>query len=92
MKNKLSNQPIKSICQQDIQSLQETFDQLISWQEPLNLMNTFFSDESRPVNKQQVAKKYYAYSKVSNAFHSDFEQLIIKMNQQLTELKIREKL
>lgn len=86
------NQPIKSISHQDIYSLHDLLEQLNSWKSALNLLNEFFSDEQRPVNKKKIASNYYACSQIFCAFHNDFTQTIPKMENQLEELRRKEKI
>lgn len=73
------NQPIKSISYQYIYSLHDLLEQLNSWQNALNLLNDFFSDKQRPVNKKKIVSDYYACS-----------QILTKMEQQITELRQKE--
>ncbi|WP_430597818.1 hypothetical protein [Enterococcus sp. AZ177] len=86
------NQPIKSISYQDIYSLHDLLEQLNSWQNALNLLNDFFSDKQRPVNKKKIASNYYACSQIFSIFHNDFTQTLTKMEQQITELRQKEKI
>ncbi|MCB5953973.1 hypothetical protein [Enterococcus sp. CWB-B31] len=87
-----NKQPVKIISHQDIYLLSDTFEQLISWNEPLNLLENYFSDKDRPVNKQKLAKQYYAYSKLFNVFYTDFKHLLETMDKQISELRSKEKL
>ncbi|ALS36609.1 putative HD phosphohydrolase [Enterococcus rotai] len=85
------NQPIKSISHQDIYSLHDLLEQLNSWQNALNLLNNFFSDKQRPVNKKKIASNYYACSQIFCTFHKDFSQALQEMEKQITELRQKEK-
>ncbi|WP_339101891.1 hypothetical protein [Candidatus Enterococcus clewellii] len=87
-----NEQPIKSVSQQDIHSLVDLLTQLKSWTAPLKLIENYFSDESRPVNKQKLANEYYAYSKIFKAFHCDLDHIIEQSETQLNELKSRRKM
>ncbi|MEB6069978.1 MULTISPECIES: hypothetical protein [Enterococcus] len=87
-----NNLPIKNVNHHDIYSLYDMIEQLNSWNEPLKLIERFFSDQKRPVNKQQIAKQYYAQSKIFNAFISDYQSLIEKLEKQVTILRNSEKL
>ena len=85
------NQPIKSISHQDIYTLHDLLEQLNSWKSALNLLNEFFSDKQRPVNKKKIASNYYACSQIFSAFHNDFSQALQEMEQQITALRQKEK-
>lgn len=87
-----NNQPIKNVNHQDIYSLYDMIEQLNSWNEPLKLVDKFFGDKKRPVNKQQIIKQYYAQSKIFNAFISDYQVLINSMEKQILVLKNSKKL
>ena len=73
-------------------SLHDLLEQLNSWQNALNLLNNFFSDKQRPVNKKKIASNYYACSKIFSAFHNDFSQALQEMDKQITELRQKEKI
>lgn len=85
------NQPIKNISHQDIYSLYDLLEQLNSWQGALTLLNDFFSDKQRPVNKKKIASDYYSCSQIFSAFHHDFSQLLPKIESQIKELRQKEK-
>ncbi|MCB5950970.1 hypothetical protein LI951_02700 [Enterococcus sp. BWT-B8] len=85
-------QPIKKVTHQDIYTLYDLVEQLNSWKEPLKLLESFFGDKKRPVNKQQIAKQYYAQAKIFNAFVSDFHDLTNKIDDQISSLRRSEKL
>ncbi|MGG5342505.1 hypothetical protein [Enterococcus sp. AZ192] len=85
-------QPIKSISHQDIYSLHDLLEQLNSWQNALNLLNDFFSDKQRPVNKKKIASDYYACSQIFSSFHNDFSQTLPKIKKQIDELRQKEKI
>lgn len=87
-----NKQPIKEISHQDIYSLYDSWEQLQSWQEVLPILETFFKDENRPINKQQIARKYYACSQIFTVFYVDFSQSMQKMEKQLLELRSKKKL
>ncbi|HLQ40120.1 MAG TPA: hypothetical protein VK118_04075 [Tetragenococcus sp.] len=84
--------PLKKVTHQEIYALYNTVEQLSSWNEPLKLLENFFSDQNRPVNKQRIAKQYYAQSKIFMAFLSDYQILVEKMEQQITLLKQSEQM
>ncbi|MGX7173337.1 hypothetical protein [Enterococcus ratti] len=88
----VNKQPIKKISHQDIYTLYDLLEQLASWDEPLSLLENYFNETHRPLNKQKIIKQYYSYSKVFKAFHSDFQILAKKMEIQLIELRQKEKL
>lgn len=81
------NQPIKAISNQDIFALKDQLEQLISWKEPLTLLENYFNDKARPANKQRLAKQYYSHSQIFIAFHSDFPKIVQEMDNQLTHLQ-----
>ncbi|OEG16097.1 hypothetical protein BCR23_07775 [Enterococcus quebecensis] len=86
-----NKQPIKEISHQDIFSLYDMWEQLQSWQEILPVLERFFSDRKRPVDKQQIARKYYACSQVFTLFYVDFNQSMERMEKQLLELRSKKK-
>ncbi|MBO0468821.1 hypothetical protein JZO73_15060 [Enterococcus plantarum] len=86
-----NKQPIKEISHQDIYALYEVWEQLHSWQEVLSVLEKFFEDKDRPVNKQQIARKYYTCSQVFMLFYLDFNQTMRKMEKQLLELRNKKK-
>ncbi|MGL4695740.1 hypothetical protein [Enterococcus larvae] len=88
----INKQSIKKISHQDIYALYDLLEQLTSWNEPLQLLECYFNESERPLNKQKVVKKYYAYSKLFNAFYSDFQELAGKMKMQVIDLRQKEKL
>lgn len=85
-------QAVKKITHQGIYSLYDLVEQLNSWKEPLKLLENFFGDKKRPVNKQLLAKKYYAQAKIFNAFFADFHELTNKIDDQIAILRSSEKL
>jgi predicted HD phosphohydrolase len=87
-----NNQPIKMIDHQEIYSLFDMLEQLNSWQNALNLLNDYFSDKQRPVNKKKIASNYYACSQIFSSFHNDFSQTLPKMKKQIDELRQKEKI
>lgn len=89
---KTSNkQPVKEISYQDMYGLGDTLEQLKSWQESLCVLEKFFSDKKRPVNKQKIAQDYHACSLLFNVFYVDFGNSIQKMEIQIGDLKSRRK-
>ena len=85
-------QPIKKISHQDIYALYDLLEQLTSWNAPLKLLESYFNESKRPLNKQKLVKQYYAYSKIFQAFYSDFQELSTSMEEQVIELRQKEKL
>ncbi|MGM0097086.1 hypothetical protein IGI69_002296 [Enterococcus sp. DIV1083b] len=89
---KTSNkQPVKEISYQDIYGLGDTLEQLKSWQEPLCVLEKFFSDKKRPANKQKIIRDYHACSLLFHVFLTDFGSSLEKMERQIGELKTRRK-
>lgn len=86
-----NKQPIKEISHQNIYALYDIWEQLQSWQEVLPVLENFFDDKNRPINKQQIARKYYACSQIFMLFYQDFSQTIQKMEKQLLELRSKKK-
>lgn len=84
--------PIKEINYQDIYHLVELLEQLDSWQEPLLLLEKYFSDENRPLNKQKLVKQYYAQSKIFQAFLTDFQRVMPEIEKSMFSLSKRKKL
>lgn len=67
-------------------------EQLNFWQNALNLLNEFFGDKQRPVNKKKIASDYYACSQIFSSFHNDFSQTLPKIEKQLDKLRQKEKI
>lgn len=87
-----NKQPIKEISHQDIYAVYDVWEQLQSWQEVLPILETFFEDRKRPVDKQKIARKYYACSQIFTVFYKDFSQSMQKMEKQLLELRGKKKI
>ncbi|MFW8576982.1 hypothetical protein ACOJBY_09200 [Enterococcus entomosocium] len=89
---KTSNkQPVKEISYQDIYGLGDTLEQLKSWQEPLGVLEKFFSDKKRPVNKQKIIRDYHACSLLFHVFLTDLCSSLEKLELQIGDLKTRSK-
>ncbi|EOL45086.1 hypothetical protein [Enterococcus caccae] len=87
-----NNQPIKMISYQEVYSLHDLLEQLNSWERTLKLLNEFFSDQKRPVNKKKIASEYHACSQIFTTFHNDFSQTLQKMESQIIILRGKEKI
>jgi hypothetical protein len=89
---KTSNkQPVKEISYQDIYGLGDTLEQLKSWQEPLGVLEKFFSDKKRPMNKQKIIPDYRACSLLFHVFLTDLGSSLEKLELQIGDLKTRSK-
>lgn len=66
-------------------------EQLKSWQEPLGVLEKFFSDKKRPVNKQKIIRDYHACSLLFHVFLTDFGSSLEKLELQIGDLKTRRK-
>lgn len=89
---KTSNkQPVKEISYQDIYGLGDTLEQLKSWQEPLGVLEKFFSDKKRPMNKQKIIRDYRACSLLFHVFLTDLGSSLEKQELQIGDLKTRSK-
>lgn len=89
---KTSNkQPVKEISYQDIYGLGDTLEQLKSWQEPLCVLEKFFSDKKRLANKQKIIRDYHACSLLFHVFLTDFVSSLEKLELQIGDLKTRRK-
>ncbi|HIY56618.1 MAG TPA: hypothetical protein H9829_00225 [Candidatus Tetragenococcus pullicola] len=86
-----NNQPIKEITQAEINDLQDHLEQLASWQEPLNQIQTYFQETSIPMNKKKLVKQYHAQASIFTAFNQDFAKSIEKLNKKLDALTQKEK-
>lgn len=87
-----NNQPIKRVSHQEVYSLHDMLEQLNSWNSALKLLNEFFSDQKRPVNKKKIANEYHACSQIFATFHKDFSQTLQKMESQIIILRGKEKI
>lgn len=86
-----NNQPVKEITYQDMYLLNDTFDQIQSWVEPLSVLNNFFSNGMVPLNKKKIIKEFHANSYIFNAFYQDFLDSTTTLEKQIENLKNRPK-
>ena len=85
MKN--SARCIKAVPYQEIIDLRDTVERLQSWQEPLGVLEKYFTNPNTPINKKQVVKQYYACSKLFQTFNSEFEKLNSTAEKQLSKIQ-----
>ncbi|MEI5993153.1 hypothetical protein [Candidatus Enterococcus mansonii] len=78
---------LKTVPYQDIIDLRDTLERLQSWQEPLAVLDQYFTNPTTPINKKQVVRQYYACSKLFQTFHSDFEKLNVTAEKQLSKIQ-----
>lgn len=86
-----NKQPIKEISYQDIHEISDLFERLSSWDQPLKILDDFFSEKSNPVNKKKIVKEYHACSQLFHVFHFEFGNSIQRIEGQIEELKKRKK-
>ncbi|MHC5217944.1 hypothetical protein ACYSNR_14890 [Enterococcus sp. LJL128] len=84
-------QPLKEITYQNIFLIEELMESLYSWQQPLELIQLFFNDKKRPVNKKKIIRAYCAQSQIFHVFYSDYIQTLKEIELSLNELKKRRK-
>ncbi|MGY3777871.1 hypothetical protein [Isobaculum melis] len=89
LKNK---QPIKSITYQNIYELKDQLEQLASWKDTLNLMKSFFDNQTMPLNKKKVIREFHAQSKVFNIFYEQFLISIDALENKVENLGKKEKI
>ncbi|MGC6767115.1 hypothetical protein ACYSNR_04935 [Enterococcus sp. LJL128] len=82
----------KAIPYHDILTMQDLIEHLSSWQEPLKLLDTFFSDQQIAVNKKKIIREYHAHAHVFHVFIEDFSQLLKDKEQLLHQMKQADKL
>ncbi|MGX7203423.1 hypothetical protein ACWOD8_14260 [Enterococcus plantarum] len=82
-----NKQAVEKISHQNIYALYDVWEQLQSWQEVLSVLEKFFEDESRPINKQQLSRQYHACSRIFMMFYLDFRYSMQQMEKQLLELQ-----
>ncbi|OEG14709.1 hypothetical protein BCR23_12740 [Enterococcus quebecensis] len=73
-----NKQPIKEISYQDIHEISDLLERLSSWEQPLKILDDFFSEKSNPVNKKKIVKEYHA-------FHFEFGNSIQRIEGQIEE-------
>ncbi|MBO0473650.1 hypothetical protein IGL98_001064 [Enterococcus sp. DIV0840] len=78
---------IKAVPYQEIIDLRDTVERLQSWQEPLKVLEKYFTNPNTPINKKQVVKQYYACSKLFQTFNSEFEKLNSTAEKQLSKIQ-----
>lgn len=77
---------IKPVPYQELVDLRDTLERLESWQEPLRMIDKYFTHPQHPINKKQVVKQYYAYAQVFQTFHKTYHQLLQDANQRLEKM------
>jgi hypothetical protein len=83
---------IKTIPYQELIDLRDTLERLESWQEPLSILETYFTNAHSPINKKQVVKQYYACAELFQTFHSTYKQLLDEANVTVTSMTKRQTL
>ncbi|MBO0422575.1 hypothetical protein [Enterococcus plantarum] len=83
---------IKAVPYQEIIDLRDTVERLQSWQEPLVVLEKYFTNPNTPINKKQVVKDYYACSKLFQTFNTEFNRLIQEAELQITTIGTQKKL
>jgi len=63
------------------------YKKLSLWDKDLILLEEYFRDESRQINKQKIVKKHYVNSKTFLAFTSEFRKIMFRMRDSLSNLK-----
>ncbi|MCA5012215.1 MULTISPECIES: hypothetical protein [unclassified Enterococcus] len=71
---------IKMVPYQHILNLRDTLERLESWQEPLAVLECYFSHTQHPVNEKQIVKHYYACAELFQLFHSTYQELLEQAN------------
>lgn len=84
-----NKQLVKEITQQDIHELNDLVEQLGSWMNVLEIMNDYFSENKMPLNKKEIARRYYASSQVYCAFHDDYLSIFKRLEENIVDLKGR---
>ncbi|MGX7265584.1 hypothetical protein [Enterococcus crotali] len=83
---------IKAVPYQEIIDLRDTVERLQSWQEPLVVLEKYFTNPNTPINKKQVVKDYYACSKLFSIFIEDYQHLLKTAHSDLLKLITQEKI
>ncbi|ALS01423.1 hypothetical protein ATZ33_08605 [Enterococcus silesiacus] len=78
---------IKAVPYQDIIDLRDTLERLQSWQEPLAVLEKYFTNPNTPINKKQVVKDYYACSKLFQTFNTEFKKLNLTAEKQASKIQ-----
>ncbi|MGM0219873.1 hypothetical protein [Enterococcus sp. AZ126] len=78
---------IKAVPYQDIIDLRDTVERLQSWQEPLTVLEKYFTNPNTPINKKQVVKDYYACSKLFQTFNTEFKKLNLTAEKQVLTIQ-----
>ncbi|MBO0471037.1 hypothetical protein JZO66_10820 [Enterococcus sp. DIV0242_7C1] len=82
---------IKAVPYQEIIDLRNTLERLDSWQEPLAVLEKYFTNPGAPINKKKVVKEYYACSKIFQTFNLEFNRLIQEAELQILAIGTQEK-
>ncbi|AIM25691.1 hypothetical protein QQG09_03680 [Melissococcus plutonius] len=69
-------QNLKAVPYQEILNIKNYSEQLQSWQEPLELLNNFFTFSDDTLNKKKVIQQYYACSHLFHSFYDEFNRLL----------------
>lgn len=78
---------IKAVPYQEIIDLRDTVERLQSWQEPLAVLEKYFTNPHTPINKKQVVKDYYACSKLFQTFNTEFKNLNLIAAKQVSKIQ-----
>lgn len=81
MKN--SAKCIKVVPYQEILNLRDLLERLESWQEPLKVLESYFTNPTAPINKKQVVRQYYACSQLFQTFNLTYNDLLAEATQSL---------
>lgn len=90
MKN--SARCIKAVPYQEIIDLRDTVERLQSWQEPLAVLEKYFTNPNMPINKKQVVKDYYACSQLFQLFKNNYDSLTEQVNKQVLTMNTLDKM
>lgn len=82
----------KAVSYQEIIDLRDTVERLQSWQEPLAVLEKYFTNPNTPINKKQVVKDYYACSQLFQLFKNNYDSLTEQVNKQVLTMNTLEKM
>ncbi len=86
-----NKQPLKAITKQDLHDLKEYLERLVSWKEPLALVNEFFENQAIPLNKEKIVREYHSQAIMFQSFYEIFVLSMDTIEQKIEILEKREK-
>ncbi|MGX7244641.1 hypothetical protein ACWOC1_07300 [Enterococcus quebecensis] len=83
---------IKAVPYQEIIDLRDTLERLQSWQEPLVVLEKYFTNPNTPIDKKKVVKQFYACSTLFLLFKDNYDLLTEQANKHVLTMSRLEKM